>query len=165
MLKYATVALCAVALLACQKPEAPAASKPAKPGANKPSDVRNAKVNEVIPKVPQFVDHALLGSEIGPDGTVSKESSSIPQGKPVYLTMVFRESPPGLQASAVWSSVGDKHPINTERKEMNGGKVATFALPPVKPGRYRVVGYWGGNVAAQREFEIVAPQKGKGKKG
>ena len=164
MLKYATVALCAVVLLACQKAETPAASKPAKPGANRPSDARNAKVNEVIPKVPQFIDHALLGSELGPDGMVSKESDSIPQGKPVYLTLVFLESPPGLQASAVWTSAGDKQPINTERKEMNGGKVATFALAPVKPGRYRVVGYWGGNVAAQREFEVVA-QKGKRKKG
>jgi hypothetical protein len=164
MLKYATVALCALALFACQKSEGPAASKAAKPGAVQPSDVGNAKVNEVIPKVPQFVDHSLLGSEVGPDGMVSKESTSIPQGQPVYLTMVFRESPPGLQAGAVWTTI-DKTPVSTERKEMNGAKVATFALTPVKPGRYKVVGYWGGNVAAEREFEVTGAPKGKRKKG
>jgi len=164
MLKYATVALCAIALLACQKSEAPSKSKAA-PGSVQPTDMRGAKVNEVVQPAPQFVDHALLGSDLGADGMVSKETKSIAAGKPVYLTMVFRESPPGLQASAVWTTI-DKHPVSTERKEMNGSKVATFALSgAVKPGRYRVVGYWGGNIAAERDFEITGAEKAKRKKG
>jgi hypothetical protein len=164
MLKYATVALCAVALIACQKSEGPASNSGAS-GAGKPSDLRNAKVSEVIQPAPQFIDHALLGSDVGPDGAVTKESDKFAAGQPVYLTMIFRESPPGLQAGAVWTTI-DKQPVTTERKEMNGSKVATFALSgKVKPGRYKVVGYWGGNIAAEREFEITSAAKGKRKKG
>jgi len=163
MLKYATVALCAVALIACQKQEGPGKSRPGAPGAQ-PTDMRGAKVNEVVQPAPQFVDRSLLGSELGPDGAVAKDTDKIPAGQPVYLTMVFKESPPGLQASAVWTTI-DKKPVSTERKEMNGSKVATFALSnSIKPGRYKVVGYWGGNIAAERDFEITA-QKGEGKKG
>ena len=163
MLKYATVAICAVALLACQKSEAPA-SKPGAPG-TQPTDMRGAKVNEVVQPAPQFVDRSLLGSELGPDGAVTKDTDKIPAGQPVYLTMFFKESPPGLQASALWTTI-DKKTLSTERKEMKGSKVATFALSGnVKPGRYKVIGYWGGNIAAEHVFEITAAQKGKGKKG
>jgi len=165
MLKYASVALCALALFSCRQAESPATTSRA-PGAVQPSDVRNAKLNEVIHPAPQFIDHALLGSELGPDGMVSKESDRIPAGQPVYLTMIFRESPPGLQARAVWTTI-DKQPVTTERRPMNGAKVATFTLKSkVKPGRYKVVGYWGGNIATEREFEVTgAAQKAKRKKG
>ena len=95
---------------------------------------------------------------------VATESDSVPAGEPIYLTMVLRESPQGLQTSAVWTTM-DKKPLKTERKVMNGAKTVTFGLnnPKMKPGRYRVVGYWGGNIATEREFEIVA--KSKRKKG
>ena len=84
----------------------------------------------------------------------------------VYLTMVFRESPAGLQASAVWKQVKGQ-PVSTERKQMNGAKTVTFTSSnKLKPGLYKVVGYWGGNVACERQFEIIGagPVK-KGKKG
>ena len=168
MLKYALVALCALALFSCQKAESPStASRAGVPGAvNKPSDLRNAKVNEVIDKVPQFIDHAIVGSDLGPDGVVVKENDTIPAGHPVYLTMVFRESPAGLQASAVWKKAKGE-PVSTERKEMNGKKIVTFTSSnKLKPGLYKVVGYWGGNIACEREFEVVGPANvKKGKKG
>jgi len=154
MLKYATVALCVIALVACKQAEK-SSSGSATPGTNQPSDLRNAKVNEVIDKAPQFVDHATLGTELGKDGTVAKEDDRIPLGRPVYLTMWFRESPAGLQSSAVWTTM-ERQPISTERKEMKGAKVVTFAAGnKLKPGLYRVTGYWGGNVAMERQFEIV----------
>jgi len=57
--------------------------------------------------------------------------------------------------------------LRTERKVMNGAKVTTFAFndPKAKPGRYKVIAYWGGNIATEREFEVLAVQKGKRKKG
>ena len=165
MLKYATVVLLTLTLLSCRKAEGPAgASKTGKPGGNQPSDLRNAKVNEVIDKAPQFVDHAVVGAELGPDGSVTKENDRVAPGKPVYLTMFFRESPPGLQASAVWTTI-DKQPVSTERRQMNGAKVVTFTSGnKLKPGLYKVTGYWGGNVAVEREFEIVGAQEGGGKR-
>jgi hypothetical protein len=161
MRKCLTVALLLAA--ACEQ------KAPARRGVTtrvQPSDVRNAKVSTVIQPTPQFIDHALLGSQLGPDGMVAKESDSVPAGEPMYLTMVLRESPAGLQTSAVWMGM-DKKPLKTERKAMNGAKVATFGFndPKLKPGRYKVIGYWGGNLATEREFQVVASAKAKRKKG
>ena len=164
MQKYATVFLCGLALFACQKNES---TTPATSGnrGSQPSDVSHAKVNEVIQPAPEFIDRAFLGNELNADGIVAKENDTIPAGQPVYLTMVFKESPAGLQARAVWMT-RKKETIRIDRKEMNGGKIATFGMSDqLKPGRYKVVGYWGGNIAAEREFEVVAAGKAKGKKG
>jgi hypothetical protein len=165
MRKVVTIALCGLGLIVagCQK-ETPARRRIIT--RTQPSDVGSAKVNTVIQPAPQFIDHALLGSQLGPDGMVAKESDSVAAGQPIYLTMFLRESPKGLQTSAVWMGM-DKKPLRTERKEMNGTKVVTFGFndPKLKPGRYKVVGYWGGNIAAEREFEVVAGGKTKRKKG
>jgi hypothetical protein len=161
MLKYATVALCAIAFVACHQSET-TTSTGVKPGANQPSDVRNAKISEVIPP-PRYVDHATLGTDLGADGIVAKESDTFTAGEPVYLSMFFLQSPPGLQAGAVWTTA-DKKPVHTERRSMNGAKVATFAVTGLKPGRYKVQGYWGGNIAAEREFEVKGAGAAKRKK-
>jgi len=159
MPKYATVALCVLAFVACKNETTTSTSTAVKPGANQPTDMSHAKVNEVIDKAPQFADHVVLGTDLNPDGTVAKEDDRILLGRPVYLTMWFQESPPGLQASAVWATL-EKKPISTERKSMNGAKVVTFTGGnKLKPGLYRVTGYWGGNVVTEREFEIVGAEE------
>jgi len=165
MQKCLTVILCGLALLGCQQKSA----APARAGAKarvQPSDVSNAKVSEVIAPAPQFIDHVVLGTDLKQDGTVATENLSVPAGRPMYLTLFLRESPPGLQTSAVWMDK-NKKPLRTERKVMNGAKVTTFAFndPKAKPGRYKVIAYWGGNIATEREFEVLAVQKGKRKKG
>jgi methionine-rich copper-binding protein CopC len=157
--KCVTVIVCALVLFGCQQKSG--GSRPGLTTRVQPTDASKMKVNEVIQPVPQFIDHAAFGSELNASGVVAKENLSIPEGSPAYLTMVFRESPAGLQASAVWTRV-DKTPVSTERKEMNGAKAVTFTLSQkLKPGHYKVVGYWGGNIAAERDFEVV----GKRKKG
>jgi hypothetical protein len=167
MRKYVTVALCGGVLLvgACEQ-KGPAPSQRKVTTRAQPSDVKNAKVSTVIAPVPQFIDHAVIGSQLGPDGTVAVENLSIAPGQPVYLTMFLRESPAGLQTSAVWMTM-DKKPLRTERKVMNGARVVTFGFknPKIKPGRYRVIGYWGGNIATEREFELLGSGKAKRKKG
>lgn len=124
------------------------------------------KVSEVIAPAPRFVDHVVLGSELAKDGTVSKQNTTFAPGQPVYLTMVLLEAPKGLQTSAVWMGP-DKKPVLVQRKEMNGTKVVTFSFkePKTRPGHYRVRAYWGGNIASEDEFDVVAPTKAKGKKG
>jgi hypothetical protein len=132
---------------------------PARTGATTrviPSDARNAKVDAVIHPLPQFIDQSLLGADLGPDGKVKTESDTFNAGQPVYLTMVLRESPPGLQTRAQWRDAKEKV-LYSDQKNMNGGKMVTFTLKDkkLKPGRYHVVGYWGGNIAADKQFEIV----------
>ena len=43
---------------------------------------------------------------------------------------------------------------------MNGAKVATFAFKrKLAPGKYRVEAYWGGNVVADKSFEVTGGKK------
>ncbi len=101
---------------------------------------------------------SLLGSKLGPDGNVAEEKKTFQKGEPVYLTLLLHDSPAGLQTRATWLRDSDKSELHTEIRAMNGAKTITFALgdPNLKPGKYRVIGYWGGNVAADKPFEIVA---------
>lgn len=163
-MRHIAVAVFCILVAGCAKEAGKSALQ--RGGRGTPTDERHAKVSEVIAPAPRFVDHALLGTELGKDGMVAKEGQAFVPGQTIYLTIVLRESPPGLQTSAVWAGV-DKKALRVERKEMNGAKVATFGFrdPNIKPGHYRVTAYWGGNVATERDFDIVAPEKAARKKG
>ena len=62
----------------------------------------------------------------------------------------------GLQTSVKWFD-GSGTQIDESRTMMAGQKVATFKLnaKKLKPGDYRVVGYWGGNIAVERDFKMT----------
>lgn len=105
-----------------------------------PQNMREAKVNEVL---------AFDRSRV-----IAHSDVKVQPGQPVVLTMQLKESPSGLKTTAEWlDDDGDK--LFVEQKPMHGAKLATFTLgKKLKPGHYRVVGYWGGNVAAEHEFDI-----------
>jgi len=154
--------LCALIIAGCQQ-EKNAAKPSAKP---RVADARSVKVDALIPPAPVFIDHSVLGSALGPDGTAINPSLVFPPGKPIYLTLFLRESPGGLVTTAIWSDAADK-PVFSERKPMNGAKIATFTLndPKLKRGRYHVIGYWGEDIAADYRFEIGTAPKANRKKG
>ncbi|HVR41796.1 MAG TPA: hypothetical protein VMU84_22050 [Thermoanaerobaculia bacterium] len=86
---------------------------------------------------------------------VERSAIDVEPNKPVVLTMWLKESPGGLQTRAEWLDARG-HRVFEELKPMHGEKVASFALPKkVKAGHYRVVGYWGGNIAAEHEFDVA----------
>lgn len=158
MLKRGLVLLCTIGvIIGCDRIRSAATGKPSADKKVTPSDGRNAKIDTLIHQEPKFIDESLLGPKLGPDGKVTSESNSFRRGQPIYLTMVLRESPGGLRTSAVWLDSKDKV-VRADQKPMNGAKVATFTLKDarLKPGKYHVIGYWGGNVAADKPFEIVA---------
>jgi hypothetical protein len=105
------------------------------------------------------IDKMLVGTRLGPDGNVGEEQTTVATGEPLYVTLRLRDSPVGLRTGAAWYDEHDKE-IVREQKEMNGAKIATFALgQKLAPGKYHVRGYWGGNVADDRNFEVVAKTK------
>jgi hypothetical protein len=120
-----------------------------------PTDARNAKVNTLIPITPpRVLEGARLGGTLGADGRVSAETATFKKGEPVYLTLDIHESPVGLATEAVWQDAKGKE-LARERREMKGAKTVTFAMKkPLAPGRYKVEGYWGGNIAAEKTFEV-----------
>jgi hypothetical protein len=121
-------------------------------------DLRNAKVKTVVgTAVVEQTTSARLGSHASPEGLVIEEKSTFKAGEPIILSMTVQQSPAGLQMSAVWEDAKGKT-LDQDRKSMKGGKIATFAYAGKKklpPGQYKVIGYWGGNIAAERKFTVT----------
>ncbi len=151
------LSLLGLTVAGCKKTEVinPGGSPSKVNGGAAPSPVKG-RLNAVIrPDVPNFVEKSLIGSKLAADGTVEAEETTFTAGQPVSLTLHFRESPAGLHAGARWYAT-DPKPFAREERPMNGAKVVTFTLKSkLKPGHYRAEGYWGGNLAADKKFEVV----------
>ena len=159
MRKAAVVLLCACTLAACHPRETVTDSKSKKVTTTfiPENDSRKKERDLIRPFAP--VEKSLLGAKLGPDGAVSEETDHFEPGQTVYLTLRLHDSPVGLKTNAVWYGPEQKM-ISSEQKEMNGAKIATFALTAkLPPGKYRVEGHWGGNLAADKSFEIGAAKK------
>ncbi len=161
MRKSLFLAVCVLCILAfaCQQTETTTTSLGKTTKKTVPADARNVRIDTVIQPAPIFADRVLLGSAVGADGNVTAEAVTFAPKEKVYLTMFLHDSPVGLKTRAVWTD-GSKKEIHREDREMKGAKVVTFALDTkkLKTGHYHVDGYWGGNLATEKDFEI------KGKK-
>jgi hypothetical protein len=131
---------------------------PTNPPKPRVQDLSNAKVNQVLPLAAAPLEKSLVGGNVK-DGVVASEQMQFLPGKPVYLTMWLKESPAGLQTSVRWFDAKHKE-VLFDSKPMNGSKVATFVMnQKLKPGKYHVTGYWGGNEACDYDFEVVKAGK------
>ena len=164
MCRFISLMLCSLALFlpSCRK-ESPAPTKGAGTTTSViPENENNRSVDARVvlrPKIPFFMERSTVGSTLNPKGEVESDDTMVRAGAPVSLTLYLKESPPGLQVGAVWYH--DDKALRHDVKPANGAKILTFTLDGRKlaPGRYRVVGYWGGNVAADKQFEIVGKAK------
>ena len=137
--------------------------------AGEPRDLTKAKVSQVIAPADagQFVTNARIGTSTGADGMVAEETTEFATGEDVKLSLWLKESPAGLVTSAVVQDASGEE-VDVERKPMNGGKTVTFDLGDrkLKAGKYKVTGYWGGNIAAEYDITVTrskakAPSKAK----
>jgi len=143
--------------VACQRERV--AAPPAAPP--KPQDLSNAKINQLLAPASEPVEKCRLGTALGSDGNVTEQQTSFRAGDPIRLTMWLRESPGGLQTSARWYDAKKKQ-IAREAKSMNRAKVVTFTLDKkLPPGKYHVIGVWGGNEACGFDFEVIKSIKSK----
>lgn len=120
-----------------------------------PQPVPGVKRVEIkLPDRSLILDRAMIGSKLGVDGTVAEEKQTFAPGERVFVTLWLRQSPTGLQTSAWWYDASGKL-VHRELRPMNGGKIATFELhEKVKSGKYRVETHWGGDIAAEYDFEV-----------
>ena len=156
-------AIAVLFLLACGPREAaPPAAKPATTTVTRtiekiiPSNERRKKENDLIhPTSARFLESAKIGGKLGADGRVAEEVMAFKEGAPIYFTLNLRESPVGLQTHAIWLDDNGKE-LARELRQMNGAKSVTFSMTKkLAPGFYHVDGYWGGNFAAQKTFQVV----------
>ena len=150
-------------IVACNREGPPPASKSKQvvhvTTTNIPTDERNAREKDLIRKSARFLDSAKLGTKLAADGSVAEETARVVEGQPVYFTMNLRESPVGLQTHVVWKNAKGVE-LAKEIHPMNGAKSVTFAMTkPLPPGAYKVEGYWGGNFADEKMFEVEKKKK------
>src|SRR5437764_3363412 len=159
MRRATAIVACALAFGSCGKRERPTPKPRRVTTTVIPEDARGEKKRVFVKPVPDILDKSALGGRLAPDGTVAEENSSFRAGEPVSLSIWLKQSPPGLVTAATWFDDKDKQ-IAHEQRPMNGSKVATFTMrQKLAPGKYRVIGYWGGNIVADRSFEVAGGGK------
>jgi hypothetical protein len=104
----------------------------------------------------KVVTRTAIGSSVGSDGMVMTSKKEFKAGDPIRLSMWLKDSPASLQMRAAWYDDKEKL-LHEEQKPMNGGTKITFDYKGKRlaPGKYEVVGYWGGNIVAEYEFTVV----------
>lgn len=156
MRKLVLLALLAAALSCKPKVETKTTTVTHTTTVNIPENAAKRTEKDLVRMLPTFLQKSALGPVVGTDGMVSKEATNFKRGETVYLSLWLNESPVGLKTSAKWFDAANKV-IDHEEHEMNGAKLSTFALKTasLKPGKYRAEGYWGGNLAAEKDFSIT----------
>ena len=147
MRRAIAILACALALASCGKDVVPEKADQPK------------RYAVIRPDVPNVLDKSLLGSKLAADGTVAEETATFKPGEVVALSIWLKQSPPGLNTGVIWYGKDDTV-IAREKRPMNGGMVVTYALKKkLKPGAYRVEGYWGGNVVADKTFDVASGKR------
>lgn len=142
----------ALLALSCQRQETQTPSTPPRAGAaSRPQNLGKARVNRVIPLEPV---EAMTKSHL--TDAQGHEKNTFKTGEPIQLNLTVRESPKGLRMTARWYDAKNKQ-IAGNTKAMNGEKSVAFAWSgkKLKPGKYHVVGFWGGNVASEDNFTVT----------
>ena len=135
-----------------------------------PQDLSNAQINTAIaPDTGRFVNDSRVGSSLGADGLVAEPKSEFTADEDIHLSLWLNKTPSGLQTRAALEDAGGKV-LETQIRPMKGEPTVTFTFSRGKlpPGNYKILGYWGGNIAAEHEITVAAapaksPAKAKGK--
>lgn len=120
-----------------------------------PVDARTARVDTTVAMRPSVVSRAALGSKTGgADGGVLESKTTFATKDPVRLSMWLTEAPEGLMVAARWLDEEGKE-VSVQSQPGEKGKPMTFTLDKkLKPGKYRVEGYWGDNIVAEYDFTV-----------
>jgi hypothetical protein len=154
-----SVLLSVLVIAGCQKKQETATPGRRVITTNVPQNEAGKRVRVIDRVGTAVIEKMLVGIQLGADGNVSEQQTVVPAGDPVYVTLRLHDSPVGLRTGATWYDEHDQI-IAREQKEMNGTKIATFTLgQKLAPGKYHVRGYWGGNIAGEREFVVAAKSK------
>lgn len=140
-------------MIACDRddpppvPETRASAAEAPPVAAPPRDVANDLVEVTIPLRPNVVTRCVAGSG-------GAEKTTFAAGEPVELMMVLAEAPPELKVAA--RLVDAKSAVVARADTPAGGKQSvTVAIQQrIAPGKYRLEGYWGGNLVCEHDVTV-----------
>lgn len=130
------------------------------------TDLTGKRVSQKFVLQPQVLSRCEAGSQLGSDGLVAKPAATFGEKDPIYLSMWLAEAPEGLQlALRVLDEEGNE--IGTARRDDAGGlRAATLQVgEPLEPGRYRLEGFWGGNLVCEKAISVVRGVAGTAERG
>lgn len=119
-----------------------------------PANLSGKSVDDVIPLIAPVAKRCAVGTQVDANGVVSAKAAAIERDVPMFLTIWLAESPENLQVSMRIRD-SDNEEVANVMKAAKGAKAITLKLDQkLDPGKYRVEGVWGGNVACEQEIEI-----------
>ena len=121
------------------------------------TDLAGKKVTQKFVLQPKVLTRCEAGSQLGNDGLVAQPAAEFRENDPIYLSMWLAEAPEGLQL-ALRVVDDEENEIGTARRDDAGGaRAATLEVgEPLKPGRYKLEGFWGGNLACEKSISVVS---------
>jgi hypothetical protein len=120
-----------------------------------PEDMKAAAVDTVVPLRPDVIARCEAGSVLGADGAVSAAKTSFTPKDPLHVSLWLEEAPEGLQVSVKLIDAGGTEVANVPRNAEKL-KVVTLKIPtPKEAGRYKLEGYWGGNVVCEKNVDVT----------
>lgn len=152
--------LIALVLLAACRKETPAPAPPQPTStvtafSGNPQDMKDSQVNTVVTLPLAVVPQCYAGSVLGDNGAVSKSSETFGPKDPIYFSMWLKEAPSGLRVTVKVLDEKEKE-VAVVPRDAAGLKIATLTIPrPAKTGKYKLEGYWGGNLACEKKVEIT----------
>ena len=153
---YAVAAAC----VACRyEPPAPEAARPQLRQRTvwQRSDLTGKRIAQRFVLQPKVLARCEAGSQLDADSLVATPSAAFEAGEPVYLSMWLAEAPEGLQV-ALRVLDAEENEIGTARRDAAGGKraVTLEVGEPLKAGKYKLEGFWGGNLVCEKPISVVA---------
>lgn len=160
-MKRIVILLCgALAFVACRYEPPP--SEPARPRLRQRTvwqrtDLSGKRITERFTLQPKVLSRCEAGSQLGNDQLVAKPADTFRQGDPVYLSMWLAEAPEGLQL-ALRVLDEQENEIGTARRDDAGGaRAVTLQVgEELAPGRYKLEGFWGGNLVCEKQISVLA---------
>jgi hypothetical protein len=120
------------------------------------TDFTGKRVQQKFSLQPQVLSRCEAGSKLGSDGVVSTPAATFGEQDSIYLSMWLAEAPKGLQlAMRVLDDDGNE--IGTARRDNAGGAraVTLHVGETLEPGRYKLEGFWGGNLVCEKSISVV----------
>ena len=120
------------------------------------TDLSGKRVRQKFVLQPQVLSRCEAGTRLSPDNLVAEPASKFKKGEPVYLSMWLAEAPEGLQVSLRVLDANEDE-IGTARRDDAGGlKAVTLHVgEELEPGRYKLEGFWGGNLVCEKWVEVT----------
>lgn len=121
------------------------------------TDLSGKRITEKFTLQPKVLSRCEAGSQLGNDQLVAKPADTFRKGEPVYLSMWLAEAPEGLQL-ALRVLDDRENEIGTARRDDAGGAraVTLHVGEELGPGRYKLEGFWGGNLVCEKKISVLA---------